>query len=104
VKRYEIAPEAKKDLDAIWDRIAKASSAEIATNFLWKFYETFGSIGSSPAAGVAALDFRPEGTRRFPMGNYIIYYRPVRGGKGKVLISRGLHGKRLQKRSYHKKP
>ena len=103
MKRYEIAPEARKDLDAIWDWIARASSAEIATNFLWKFYETFGSIGSSPTAGAAALGFKPEGTRRFPMGNYIIYYRPVRG-KGTVLISRVLHGKRLQKRSYYRKP
>lgn len=63
--------------------------------------ETFKSIGSSPAAGVAALDFKPEGTRRFPMGNYIIYYRLVRGAKPKVLISRVLHGKRRQKRSYY---
>src|SRR5947207_8708470 len=103
MKRYQIAPEAKKDLEAIWYWMAGESSAAIATNFLWKFYETFRSIGSSPAAGVAAVDFKPEGTRKFPMGNYIIYYRPVRGGKGKILISRVLHGKRQQKRSYYEK-
>jgi plasmid stabilization system protein ParE len=102
VKSYEIAREAKKDLDAIWDRIARDSNAETATNFLWKFYETFKAIGSSPAAGVAARDFKPEGTRKFPMGNYIVYYRPARGGKSNILISRVLHGKRLQKRAYYK--
>ena len=67
MKRYRISPEARDDLDGICDRFARDSSAETATNFLWRFYQTFQSIGSSPAAGVAASEFDPAGTRKFPM-------------------------------------
>jgi len=48
VKRYVVSPEATADLDSIWDYIAERASAQTATDFLWRFYETFTSIASSP--------------------------------------------------------
>jgi toxin ParE1/3/4 len=101
VKRYVVSPDARTDLDDIWDYIAERGSAESATDFVWKLYDTFTSIGSSPKAGVAAPSLLPGDTRKFPMGNYLIYYRPMRG---KVLILRVLHGKRLQKKALQKRP
>ena len=96
MKRYVVSPLARADLDGIWDYIAERSSAETATEFMWKFYQSFASIASSPAAGVAVPDLLAEGARKFPVGNYLVYYRPRRG---RVEILRVLHGKRVQKRA-----
>lgn len=66
--RYKVSREASADLDNIWDYIAERSSAEIATDFLWRFYEAFVSIGSSPRAGVNIPDLPPGDVRKFPFG------------------------------------
>ena len=94
MKRYRLPRGARADLDRIWDYIAERSSAQIASEFIWKFYDTFASIGSSPAAGVSIPELLGDDARRFPMGNYLIYYRSKRG---RVEILRVLQGKRLQK-------
>jgi plasmid stabilization system protein ParE len=67
MRGYRISVDAQKDLDDIWDSIARRSSPDTATHFLWKFHETFRSISSSPAAGAVAPHLE-QGTRRFPMG------------------------------------
>jgi plasmid stabilization system protein ParE len=46
-------------------------------------------------------DLPPGDVRKFPMGNYLIYYRAL---PGKILIARVLHGKRIQRRAFLKKP
>ena len=38
-------------------------------------------------------DLPPGDVRKFPMGNYLIYYRAL---PGKIVIARVLHGKRAQ--------
>jgi len=101
VKAYSISADARSDLDAIWNYIAERSSAETATEFLWKFYTAFHSIASSPSVGVAMADFQPAGIRKFFMGKFLIYYLPARG---KVSILSVLHGKRLQMKAFERKP
>lgn len=101
MKRYNISRAAIADLDAIWQYIAERSSAETATDFLFRLYETFASIGLSPRAGVDMPDLTPGGLRKFPMGNYLIYYR---ASGGRIVVSRVLHGKRLQRRALSSKP
>ena len=101
MKRYQVSREASADLDSIWDYIAERASAEIATDFLWKFYEAFTSIASSPRAGVNIPELPPGDVRKFPMGNYLVYYRALRG---KVLIIRILHGKRVQRKAFLEGP
>jgi toxin ParE1/3/4 len=100
VKRYIVSRDATVDLDSIWDYIAERAGAETATEYLWKFYETFRSIASSPRAGVNVPDL-PRDVRKFPMGNYLIYYRAL---PGKILIARVLHGKRVQKKALRRGP
>ena len=39
-------------------------------------------------------DLPPGDVRKFPMGNYLIYYRAL---PGRIIIARVLHGKRLQR-------
>jgi len=62
---------------------------------------SYGTIASSPRAGVDMPDLPPGDVRKFPMGNYLIYYRAL---PGKILIARVLHGKRIQRRAFLKKP
>ena len=98
--RYRISGDAKADLDDIWNYIADRAGAETASHFIWKFDQTFASIATSPRAGVNCPDLPPGGVRKFPMGNYLIYYRML---PGKILISRVLHGKRAQRRTFRHK-
>ncbi len=100
MKRYVISSDASADLDGLWDYIAERSSADVASGFIWKFYETFSSIASSPRAGVNMPELPPGDVRKFPMGNYPIYYRAL---PGKVVIARVLHGKRVQRAAFRKK-
>jgi plasmid stabilization system protein ParE len=67
VKRYVLSAPACAEVDGVWDYIAERSSAETATEFVWKFYEMFASIAASPAAGVAVSDLK-EGAWKFPNG------------------------------------
>jgi hypothetical protein len=66
----------------------------------WRFHETFTSIASSPRAGVNMPDLPPGDVRKFPMGNYLIYYRAL---PGRIVIARVLHGKRLQGTAFRRK-
>lgn len=84
-------------MDAIWEHIAAKASAEIATNFIWRLQDTFRTIASSPRAGIDVPDLPPRGVRKFPMGNYLIYYRAL---PGKIAIARVLHGKGAQKKAF----
>ena len=81
----------------IWKRIA-IDSESAANRFYDMLYSKFRTIGSAPGIGIAADQVAPN-TRKLPVGEYIIYYRPSRG---RILITRVLHGKRLQKRAYPK--
>lgn len=101
MKSYIVSPEARSDLDGIWHYIAERSSAETATEFLWRFYASFHSIASSPSVGVAMPNFQPAGVRKFFMGKFLIYYLPARG---KISVLRVLHGKRLQMTAFQAKP
>ena len=70
MRRYIVAAAASADLDNIWDYIAERASADVASGFIWNFYEVFSSIASSPRAGVNMPDLPPGDLRKFPMGNY----------------------------------
>jgi toxin ParE1/3/4 len=101
VKRYIVSADARADLDEIWDYIVGRSSAETASTFFWRLYDSFASLAQSPSAGVAVPGLGKDSARKFPVGNYLIYYRPMRG---KVMVWRVLHGKRVQLRALRGHP
>jgi plasmid stabilization system protein ParE len=45
-------------------------------------------------------DLPPCDVRKFPMGNYLIYYRAL---PGKIPIARVLHRKRIQRKAFLQK-
>ena len=91
--RASISRRAQKDLDNLWARIAIESSDRVASNFIQRFYEVFITIASSPNAGIVAASLGAN-IRKFPLADYLIYYKPNRGG---IQIIRIVHGKRKAK-------
>ena len=101
MRKHWISREARADLDLIWTYIAKKSSLETATKFVDELTVTFASLAQSPSAGVRAPDAPVPETRKFSMGNYLIYYQAKRGG---IRILRVVHGKRQQWRALRRRP
>lgn len=86
---YRLSPEAREDIDEIWDHIAEDDPGA-ATRFTEILTQRFGVLARYPFAGRSWDALRP-GLYRFPVGNYLIVYRPDAGG---VEIARVLHGAR----------
>jgi plasmid stabilization system protein ParE len=72
---------------------------EAATRLVDSITELFFVLGRQPRAGRRRDDFQP-GTRTFPAGNYIIYYRPRKGG---IDVSHVIHAKRDQRAAWEGK-
>jgi len=84
-------PAAKLDLIEIYRFIAEGSSTN-AVNFLGQIDDKLYILSDQPEMGVARLDAFPD-VRIFPIGNYLIIYRPLSDERGIELI-RVYHGAR----------
>jgi toxin ParE1/3/4 len=82
-------PRAQSDLVEIWDYIADDSEAR-ADAFLDRIDQKFRTLAQRPGLG-RARDELAEGLRSFPVGRYVVFYRPLPEG---VEIVRVLHGAR----------
>jgi toxin ParE1/3/4 len=78
-----------KDYAAIWDYVA-ADNPDAADALLRSFDAALRMLSDHPHAGQRRTELRPR-LRSFPAGNYLIFYRPLRGG---VELVRVLHGTR----------
>ena len=96
--RFTVSPQARRDLIDIWKYIAK-DSIRNADRAYERLYEAFTVLGSHPAIGRASDEIEPE-TRRFPVGNHLIYYRIRRQ---RVQILHVFHGKRDQRKALRRK-
>jgi toxin ParE1/3/4 len=82
-------PRAEADLLEIWRYIAQDSPAN-ADRLLDHIRDTLNRLAAMPLMGQARFDLAP-GLRMFPVGNYLIFFRPVQDG---IEVIRVLHGKR----------
>lgn len=82
-------PRAKTDLVEIWDYIADDSEAQ-ADAFVEVIDQKFRALALQPDMGRLREELT-EGLRSFPVGRYVIFYRPILRG---VEIVRVLHGAR----------
>jgi toxin ParE1/3/4 len=80
---------AEQDLIEIWLFIAEADPAA-ADKLLDGLDGTFQRLARNPRLGPARPDLAPQ-LRYFPIGNYLVLYRQMRGG---VEIVRVVHGAR----------
>ena len=78
--RILTSPEARADLLDVGQYVAEQSQSETtALRFLEAIDERCKLLARHPLAGEARPDLAPK-VRVFPVGNYIIIYRPARGG------------------------
>lgn len=93
--RFTISPKAQRDLTDIWKFIAQ-DSIQHADRWLERAHEVFALLGLQPRMGFPSDEIHP-GTRRFPLGTYIIYYRVSTRA---VQILHVFHGKRDQRKAF----
>ena len=84
--RFSISSLARQDLDDIWLYIASDNVVE-ADRMMDLFQAKFRLLASQPMMGPAREELA-SGLRFYPVGNYIIFYRPQDG----VNIFRVLQG------------
>src|SRR5260370_3672594 len=96
MSRYRLASPARTDLDQIWSYVARNSSMQRADRLLASLADCFTMLSRTPQLGRARTDFC-AGARSFPSGEYVIYYSKIRG---RVVISRVIHGARDQKSAW----
>lgn len=89
MSRVSFTPAARLDVREIYDHIAEGNPAR-ADAFVGELEARCNLLGSSPEMGRLRSELAP-GLRSFPVGNYVIFYRPRARG---VLIVRILHGAR----------
>ncbi len=77
------------DLRQIWLYVAERNLTA-ADRLIDRFERTLRSLARNPLIGESVPQYRP-GLRRFTVGNYVLYYEPIRGG---VRLVRVLHGAR----------
>ena len=99
MKRYRIARSAARDLDEIFIYWARRVSIETAERIITSITERFWLIGQHPNAGKATDDIA-VGTRCFPAGKYLIYYRKRTYGIDVLHI---FHGARNQEKVFKKR-
>jgi len=83
------SPTSHRDYGEIWDYVAK-DSPEAADALLLTLDSKIQFLSDFPHIGRDRSDVRPR-LRSFPVGQYVIYYRPMRGG---VEVARVVHGAR----------
>lgn len=101
MRGYRLSRPAKADLDQIWLLIARDADIEKADRFIDSITDRFPMLSAMPEAGRASDEIE-QGLRRFPAGNYLIYYR--RASRGGILISRVMHGMRDQRKARDNNP
>jgi toxin ParE1/3/4 len=89
--RLVIAPEARKDLRAIRDYIAK-DNPEAARRVVTRLRDLARLLAGAPALGRRRPEFGAE-LRSFVADPYVLFYRPLRGANG-IELARVLHGAR----------
>jgi toxin ParE1/3/4 len=99
MSRYRLTEQARQDLDDIWLYIAEDDPAT-ADHFLDSLYEKFVLLAEQPLLGRLRPELAPN-LRSFPVGNYVIFYRPTQDG---IEVARVLHGARDIDAMFRAKP
>ena len=68
----------RDDYDGIWTYLA-ARDAAAADRVIDQFDATLDIIASTPRMGRSVEELAPD-LRSFPVGNYLIFYRPIEDG------------------------
>jgi toxin ParE1/3/4 len=87
--RYRIAADAQEDLDSIHEYVRR-DSVSAADRIMEALEQRFRLLASQPLLGQIRAEIAPE-LRSFSVGNYIIFYRPIRVA---IEVARVIHSAR----------
>jgi toxin ParE1/3/4 len=76
--RYKLDTQVRDDLKRIYRYISR-DKPSAAGHLRKTLFERFRLLASNPLIGEARDDLFPN-VRMFPVGNYVILYRPMKGG------------------------
>lgn len=85
---YDVSYEAERDLDEIWNYIAFDSPAS-ADRVVTKLFDAFDLLASRPKIGHPRQDLTPYPVLFWPVGNYLVIYRPKKPRIQIVAVVRG---------------
>jgi toxin ParE1/3/4 len=83
------SPASRRDFVNIWNHLAEFDT-KVADDTVHRLDAKLSLLSDFPYAGPSRHELRP-GLRIFPVGQYLIFYRPVRGG---IQLVRAVHGSR----------
>lgn len=86
-RRIVRSPQARLDMIEIWQYIADDNEAA-ADRVLDRFESALRMLADNPHAGRARPELVAE-IRSFPVGNYILFYRPMADGVDLVRVRSG---------------
>jgi toxin ParE1/3/4 len=89
MSHYRVSEAAKTDLQEIWLFIAQ-DHPNAANRFIRVLISRFPKLASLPHMGRQREELSPR-LRSFPVGRYVIFYRPIEDG---IEVVRILHGAR----------
>jgi toxin ParE1/3/4 len=89
MSRYRVSDAAVADLEEIWLFIAQ-DNPEVADRFVRTIVARFAKLAAMPYLGRQRAELS-TGLRSFPVGSYVVFYRPMDNG---VEVVRVLHGAR----------
>lgn len=87
--RVTFAPAAASDLDEIVEHVA-TDNPKAAARLVASFKERAARLAQMPGIGRSRPELQAN-LRSFPVGNYVLFYRPNQGG---IEVARVLHGMR----------
>lgn len=79
---------ASRDIESIIDYIADSRDFDVAERFLDKINQRCRNLANFPNMGRNRDDVLPS-LRSFPMGGYLIFYRPIKDGIEVVRVVSG---------------
>lgn len=89
MNQFRVSAVARSDLEGIWFYIAQDDPAA-ADKFIQAVVSRFSKLAALPELGRRREELSPR-LRSFPVGRYVIFYRPMENG---IEIARVLHGAR----------
>ena len=87
MRHYRFSDQALEDLEDIWLHIA-TDDINAADRFVDTLIAKIETLATQPTMGRARDELR-ESLRSFPVGNYLIFYRPIDGGVEVVRVLSG---------------
>ena len=90
MSRYVLGRDAERDLDDLWEYIAR-DSVTAADRLISEIFEAFEALARNPGIGHKREDLTKFPVLFWPVGNYLIIYRAV-GSLVEIIAI--VHGKR----------